>query len=72
MDIDWRSLPAASIVDIVDDGRKELERRRTEADECLELAFGSAQREAQAPKRGRPPKNAFPDNARGALDQADA
>jgi hypothetical protein len=67
-DIEWRSLIGERIVDIIAEGREELERRRNEASACLELAFGPRDEQHQPPRRGRPPKNAFPEAARGALD----
>lgn len=70
-DEDLRAKSARTLVDEIDLRREELERRKREAEEHLELAFGA--REPQ-PRRGRPPKGAevFPTNGRGALDAGEA
>lgn len=70
MDIEWRSLTGEQIVDICDAGRGELQRRRDEADSCLELAFGTREQKHEAPAKrgpGRPPIKAKEENGNGHL-----
>lgn len=73
--IDWRAKTAREIVDIVEEGRVELERRRNEALESLDMAFGAREPQPRIETRGRKPRvlgngAEFPEHARGALDTA--
>jgi hypothetical protein len=71
--IDWRAKTAREIVDIVEEGRVELERRRNEALESLEIAFGAREPQPRIETRGRKTRtngSEFPEHARGALDTA--
>ena len=62
LDIDWEELPHAQLIELSMAASRERVRRIKELD-ALAAPVDDSPR-----GRGRPPKSAFPESARGALD----